>query len=325
MRKVKWGVMGTAGIAQGQTIPGMQLAENCELYAIAGRSLEKAKSFQMEFGFEKAYGSYEALLTDPEVEAVYIPLPNHLHEEWAIEAMQAKKHVLCEKPLAPSAAQAENMFRVAEENGVVLMEAFAYLHSPFVSALKEEIDTGAIGDVIYVESAFVTGARGDSDIRMRKETFGGALYDLGCYNTSLALWMIGEEPADVHALAEFTKQGIDIYTSSLLSFPGGARAELACGMVLRGEKGVRIDRIQIHGTKGSLYSSTRFNQPGEVQYTVRSNGESRVKTLTVRNNYTLEVEQLGRCITNGEKPHVSRDFSLMNARTLDGILQKIGY
>ena len=131
MEKVRWGVIGTAGIARGETIPGMLLAENCELYAVAGRSLEKAKSFRDAFGFRKAYGSYDELLADPAVEAVYIPLPNDLHCEWSIRALQAGKHVLCEKPLAVSEEQAKRMFEAAEKNGVYLMEAFAYLHSPF--------------------------------------------------------------------------------------------------------------------------------------------------------------------------------------------------
>ena len=167
MRKVRWGVLGTADIARGQTIPGMQLAEHCELYAIAGRKLEKAKLYQEEFGFQKAYGSYDELLADPEVEAVYIPLPNDIHCEWTVKALKAKKHVLCEKPLAVSEAQAKEMFQAAEENGVMLMEAFAYLHSPFVKAVKAELDAGVIGEIRYLESAFITGRRPDTDIRLR--------------------------------------------------------------------------------------------------------------------------------------------------------------
>ena len=206
MRKVKWGVMGTADIARGQTIPGMQLAEHVELYAIAGRRLEKAEQYKEEFGFRKAYGSYDELLADPEVEAVYIPLPNDIHCEWTVKALKAKKHVLCEKPLAVSEAQAAEMFRAAEENGVNLMEAFAYLHSPFVKAVKAELDAGVIGDIVYLESAFITGRRPDTDIRLRKETYGGALYDLGCYAVSMAMWMLGKEPDEVLAMAQFSDE-----------------------------------------------------------------------------------------------------------------------
>ena len=179
MSKVRWGVLGTADIARGQTIPGMQMAEHCELYAIAGRRIEKAKQYQEEFGFQKAYGSYDELLADPEVQAVYIPLPNDLHCEWTVKALKAKKHVLCEKPLAVSEAQVKEMFRAAEENSVLLMEAFAYLHSPFVQAVKAELDAGTIGEIRYFESAFITGRRPDTDIRLRRETYGGAFYYLG--------------------------------------------------------------------------------------------------------------------------------------------------
>jgi len=325
MRKIKWAVMGTAGIAKSQTIPGMQLAENCELYAIAGRSLEKAEQFKVEFGFEKAYGSYEELLEDPQVEAIYIPLPNELHCEWTIKALRAKKHVLCEKPIAPNAAQAAEMIKAAEENGVVLMEAFAYLHSPFISTVKRELDEKTIGDVVYVESAFITCAHDASNIRMRKETFGGALYDLGCYNTSLVLWMLGEEPKEVQATALYTEQGIDAYSSALLTFESGKRASLEAGMVLPKSSGLRIDRFQIHGTKGCIKSETQFNQAGEVSYTVCVDGKTEVRTLIAPQNYKLEVEQLGRCITDGEKPHVSHAFTMLNSRVMDRILEKMGY
>jgi len=325
MRKIRWAVLGTAGIARTQTIPGMLEAENCELYAVAGRSMEKAEAFRKDFGFAKAYDSYEALLDDPQVEAVYIPLPNELHMEWTIRALEAKKHVICEKPIAPNAQQAQRMFDAAKENGVVLMEAFAYLHSPFVSAVKQEIEQGTIGDVVYLESAFVTSTYDESNIRMRRETFGGAMYDLGCYNTSFALWMMGKEPKEVQATALYSPLGVDDYSSALLTFDGGARAALECGMVLPKGADARIDRVRIHGTKGYITSATQFNQPGEVSYTVCVNGETQVKKLHAPQNYRLEVEQLGRCILDGETPHVSCEFTLMNARTLDRILEKMGY
>lgn len=325
MRKIKWAVMGTAGIAKSQTIPGMKLAENCELYAVAGRSLEKAEQFRAEFGFEKAYGSYEELLADPQVEAIYIPLPNDLHAEWSIRALKAKKHVLCEKPIAGTAAQAAEMIKAAEENGVVLMEAFAYLHSPFIKAVKKELDEKTIGDIRYIESAFITCAHDCANIRMRKENYGGALYDLGCYNTSLVLWLLGEEPTEVQATALYTEQGIDACSIALMSFEDGKHAVLEAAMVLPKSSGLRIDRFQIHGTKGCIKSETQFNQAGEVSYTVCVDGKAEVKTLIAPQNYKLEVEQLGRCITDGEKPHVSHEFTMLNARVMDRILEKMGY
>lgn len=325
MRIIKWGVLGTAGIARGCTIPGMKEAENCELYAIAGRNIEKAKAYQQEFGFEKAYGSYEELLGDTAVEAVYIPLPNTLHCEWTLKAIEAGKHVLCEKPLAPSAAQAAELIEAADKKGVYLMEAFAYLHSPFIKAVKEEIDNDVIGDILYMESAFITSDYDLSNIRMRKETLGGCVYDLGCYNTSQILWMLGEEPEKVQAVSDFSEQEIDVYTTGLLTFKGGKRAALNCGMILKTDADKRIDRFQIHGTKGSIRSDAEFNQKGILRYIINTDEGETVKTIDAPDNYRLEVEQLGRCISEGETPHVSHDFTMKNARTLDRILEAIGY
>ena len=322
MRKIRWGVMSTADIARGQTIRGMQLAENCELTAIAGRKLEKAQAFQKEFGFRKAYEGYEALLADPEVEAVYVPLPNHLHAEWSIRALKAGKHVLCEKPLAPTEAEAERMFRAAEENGVFLMEAFAYLHSPAVAALKAELDAGEVGEIRYIDSAFIAGKRPDTDIRMFKEYYGGAMYDLGCYPVSMILWLTGKEPEIVRGAANFSERGIDLEATALLKFDGGITAEAACAMV----PGIsRLDRFHVMGTEGEIHSPIQFNQPGEIAYTVIRDGKAETKTVAAKNNYQLEVEQLGRCIAGGETPHVSREFSMLEARTMDRILAEIGY
>lgn len=325
MKKINWGVLGTAGIARGQTIPGMLQAENCNLYAVAGRSKEKAQAFQKEFGFEKAYDSYDALLSDPQVEAVYIPLPNELHYEWTMKAMQAGKHVLCEKPLAPTPEQVERLYAAADEYGVVLMEAFAYLHSPYMQALKEDLANGVIGDVLYLESTFITSDYNIQNIRMRKETFGGSVYDLGCYCTTMALWLLGQEPEKVQAIAEFSDRGIDTLTTTILTFPDGVKAQLTSGMILATDKDYRIDRLQIHGTKGSIRSDVRFNQEGQLQYTVWTEAGETVKTVFAPQNYRLEVEQLGRCIQNGEKIHVSKEFSLANSRLLQTILEKIGY
>ena len=321
MEKVKWGVLGTADIARGQTIPGMQLAEHCELYAIAGRNPEKAEKYREEFGFRKSC-SYSDLLDDPEVQAVYIPLPNDLHCEWTVRALKAKKHVLCEKPLAVSETQAQEMFRSAEENGVLLMEAFAYLHSPFVQAVKAELDAGAIGEIRYFESAFITGRRPDTDIRLRRETYGGSMYDLGCYCVSMAMWMLGKEPDEVLASARFSDRKIDLFTSALLLYNGGTVANLDCGMVLPAG---RLDRFHMYGTFGEIVSPFEFNQCGEIPYTVIRGGARETKTVSVQNNYALEAEQLSKCILFGEKPHVSKEFSLLTARVTDRILRTIGY
>ena len=325
MSKVKWGVLGTAGIAKGCTIPGMKEAENCELYAVAGRNIEKATAFKDEFGFEKAYGSYEELLADENVQAVYIPLPNQLHYEWVKKALKAHKHVLCEKPLTPTAKEAEELYATAKECGVLLMEAFAYLHSPYVSALKEEVANNTIGKIKFVETAFMTSDYDISNIRMRKETCGGGIYDLGCYCTSMILSILGKEPESVKAIADMSEENVDKFATALLKYEDDIRASFSCGMVFETEQEKRFDRLYIHGERGYIKSDAEYNQAGEISYRVCVDGKETVKTVNAKSNYCLEVEQFGRCITDGEKIHVSEDFTLMNLRTLERILKEAGY
>lgn len=325
MRKVNWGVLGTAGIAKGQTIPGMKLAKNCTLHAIAGRDLKKALAYQEAFGFRKAYDSYNQLLEDPEIEAVYIPLPNTLHYEWAKKALQHGKHVLCEKPLVPTAREAEELFRTADENGVCLMEAFAYLHSPWIAAIKEELDSQTIGKVLYIESQFLTSDYNLSNIRMRRETLGGSVYDLGCYTATMIAWMLGSQPDDVQACSTFSPEGVDALTSAVFTYRDGTKAMMNCGMVLRTDADLRIDQLRIEGTEGSIRSTGEFNGCEDMTYTIIKNGTQTVKTVSVPQNYSLEVEQLGRCITDGEKPLVSREFTIGTLRTIGKILEQIGY
>ena len=327
MRKIKWGVLGTAGIFAGATAEGMRQAENCELYAIAGRSLAKAEEFKEKFGFQKAYGSYQQLLDDPEVEAIYIPLPNTLHAQWTIQALQAKKHVLCEKPLAANEAEAKTMFAAAKENGVFLMEAFAYQHSPYIASVAEAVQSGIIGDVRYMESCFLTSDYDLSNIRMRKDTLGGTTYDLGVYSASLTQRIMGTEPKNVQAIATFSPDHIDLLCTAILQYENGAVAKVESGMVLSTEKDASAHRFQIHGTLGSIQSvDFTFNGCGQLSYRLQTfDGRDEIVTVTVPQNYRLEVEQLGRCIDGGETPAVTEEFSLAMARTIDRILSAIHY
>lgn len=325
MDKVRWGVLGTADIARYATIPGMLEADNCVLQAIAGRSLDKAAQFAEEFGFAKAYGSYDELLADPGVEAVYMPLPNDLHREWAIKAMQAGKNVLCEKPLAGTAADVEAMFDAAEQSGVLLMEAFAYLHSPFTTAVRNAITEGRIGKPLSASSTFFYSTPNGANIRMRRATLGGSVYDLGCYNISQLMWFLGEEPDDVRATAQMTEAGVDILTTGLMRFPSGARASFTCGMVLKPEARQGDARFAVFGDAGTIMSQAPFNGDGNLTYTILTpEGEESV-TVPARQNYALEVEQFGRCVRGQEKPLLGREFSVRNARVIDQILESIGY
>ena len=327
MRKIKWGVMGTAYIFERDTARGMQLAESCERTAIAGRSLEKAEQFKEKYGFARAYGSYAELLEDPEIEAVYIALPNHLHYEWTIRALEHGKHVLCEKPLAPSKAEAEEMFRCAERNHVTLMEAFAYQHSPYVAAIQREIASGAIGEIQYIEAALITSDYLNTNIRMRRETLGGCTYDLGVYPLSFIQRMMGRAPVRIHATACFDDNGIDRYTTGVLEYEGGAKANFSCGMVLATEKNLALDRFRIYGSKGTILSQNfGFNAPGQLSYRrVLHDGSEETVTVDVPNNYFLEVDQMARIIAAGEEAHISPAFSIQLAGTVDGILDEIDY
>ncbi len=321
---IKWGVLGTANIAGGCTIPGMMDAENCELYAIAGRNEDKVRSYKERFGFARSYIGYDKLLQDPDIQAVYIPLPNNLHKEWVIKALRAGKHVLCEKPLALNAKDAREMFEEAKANGVFLMEAYAYLHTPYIASLKEDVKSGLIGDVDYIETAFLTQGYKD-DIRLYKEMGGGALYDLGCYCTTLILSLLDSQPEYVMGSAEYNEFDADLFTSAIMKFQNGTRAAFTVGMMLGLGEDSRKDRLYIHGTKGYINSDVEYNQAGTLCYTVVSQGKRIEKTVEVRQNYTLEVEQLGRCIEGQDTPHVTEAFSVRNAELMDMILERIGY
>ena len=322
--KVKWGILGTANIARWGMIPGMKKADNCELYAIAGRSLEKAEKYKEEFGFEKAYGSYDELLDDPEVQAVYIPLPNDIHIKWVKEALKKKKHVLCEKPLALNANEVKEMFDTARENGVYLMEAYAYLHSPYIARLKEDVKSGIIGVVDYMESAFITQGYKE-DFRLHKELGGGAMYDLGCYCTTMFLSLTDSDPVFVKADAEFSDLGVDLNTAAILKFENGIRASFNVGMILGENTNSRFDRLFIHGSKGSIRSEVEYNQEGEVSYKIYTNDGVIERKVTNPQNYSLEIEQMGRCILNEEKPFITEEFSLKNAKLIDTVLSEIGF
>ena len=325
MQKVKWGIIGTANIARWGMIPGMKQADNCELYAIAGRSLEKAESYKQNYGFTKAYGSYDELLDDPEVQAVYVPLPNDIHVKWVTEALKKGKHVLCEKPLALNAEEAQLMYDTAKANGVILMEAYAYLHSPYIESLKDDIKSGIIGDVDYVDTSFVTQGYKE-DFRLHKELGGGAFYNLGCYCTTMILSMIDSDPEMVKAVAEFSDLGVDLSTSAILRFKNGARAALQVGMILDMTSNSRYDRLLIHGTKGSIRSDVEYNQEGDVSYRIfTKDGDVIERKVFVPNNYSLEVTQHGKCILEGETPHVTPEFSMKNTRLMDQVLDEIGF
>jgi predicted dehydrogenase len=253
---VRWGVLGCASIAVHKVLPAMQQADNCKIVAIASRDETRAVAAADELGIERHYGSYEALLADTDIEAVYIPLPNHLHAEWTIKAAEAGKHVLCEKPLALSAAEAGSMAEACERAGVTLMEAFMYrLHPQWVRA-RELVESGRIGELRAIEASFAYYNVDPANIRNIAEMGGGALMDIGCYPVNVARMMFGVEPVGVHAaIHDDPVFGTDILTTAVLDF-GGRHASFVCATQLEPEQ-----RVQFLGTEGRLLVEIPFNIP----------------------------------------------------------------
>jgi predicted dehydrogenase len=255
-KPVSWGVLGVAGIAVHKVIPAMQASELSPVRAIASRSEGKADEAAAELGIDKAYASYEALLADPDIEAVYIPLPNHLHAEWTEKAAGAGKHVLCEKPLAMSSEQARHMIGVCRDAGVKLMEAFMYrLHPMWVEA-KRVVDSGMIGELLAIQSFFSYRNVDPSNIRNIARFGGGALMDVGCYPVNVARLFFGAEPDTVKSsILRDPDFGTDAVTSAVLDF-GGRHATFTCSTQLEDDQSVVLV-----GTTGRLEIEIPFNIP----------------------------------------------------------------
>src|SRR5436309_1796413 len=202
MKTVRWGVLSTANIATTKVSPAVQQGVYCEITAIASRNLEQAQAAAAQLGIPKAYGSYEELLADPDIDAIYNPLPNHLHVPWSIAAAQAGKHVLCEKPLALTAVEASELLRVRDATGVQIAEAFMVRAHPQWAAVRELIAEGRIGDLRLIVGHFSYFRRDPNDIRSRREWGGGALMDIGCYPITLSRWLFEEEPSRAVAVLD---------------------------------------------------------------------------------------------------------------------------
>ena len=256
---VSWGVLGVANIADKKVIPAMLNSELSRVDAIASRSSDKADAAAQRFGIPRAYHSYEALLADPLIEAVYIPLPNHLHLEWTIAAAQAGKHVLCEKPLAITSADAQRMIDACAASGVKLMEAFMYRLHPLWQAAVEAVGDGRIGELRAVQAVFSYFNDDPANIRNIADIGGGALYDVGCYAVNLARMLFQAEPTAVHgAVRRDPRLGTDVLTSALLEFERG-HATFICSTQLESSQ-----RVEILGTAGRMVLDIPFNIPPDL-------------------------------------------------------------
>ena len=226
---LRWGILGVAGINQ-RLLPAFRASTTANLTAIASRSLDKAAAAAKADGIPKAYGSYDELLRDPDIDAVYNPLPNHLHDEWTRKAADAGKHVLCEKPLTCDAASAEKLIAYTRSKGVRLMDGFMWPHHPRTHKLGKFLNSGAIGEVKKVNTAFTFNLEGlpTSNIRMQPQAGGGGLLDVGCYTTYGIRWWMRAEPVSVFAKATFVN-GVDVAMSGVLTFADGRTANFDCG------------------------------------------------------------------------------------------------
>jgi predicted dehydrogenase len=253
---VRWGVLGCADIALTKVIPGMRSSESSRVDAIASRTAEKAARAADRLDISRHYGSYEELLADPDIEAVYIPLPNHLHTEWTLAAATAGKHVLCEKPLAMTSSDAKRMIDGCEAAGVKLMEAFMYRLHPMWAQVRRLVDDGAIGELLAIQSFFSYRNVDPGNIRNISEYGGGALYDVGCYPVNVARMLFGAEPTDVKAsIRRDPDFGTDVLTSAVLDFDG-RHATFTASTQLEDDQ-----RVAIQGTSGRLVVEIPFNIP----------------------------------------------------------------
>jgi predicted dehydrogenase len=327
MTALRWGVLSTADIARRKVIPGIRRADHCEVVAIASRQSAVAERVGAELGIPRAHGSYEALLADPDVDAVYIPLPNHLHSVWAIAAARAGKHVLCEKPLALRAAEAEEMIAAADQAGVLLMEAFMYRHHPSWLAAVELVRSGRIGTLGAVQTWFSYYNDDASNIRNIRAAGGGALYDIGCYAVNLSRLLFDAEPTGVSAtMRTDAASGVDVLTSGILEFADGI-SSFTCS--IRAEDDQRVD---IYGTEGRISIEIPFNIPPDrpTRISVTAGGDppvapdTEVLTFPMADPYAAEFTAFAAAALGGGPVPVPPSDAVANLRVIERLFADAG-
>jgi len=321
--KVRWGILSTAAIGTRLVIPAMQKGEWSEVTAIASRDLHKAEEAARALGIPKAYGTYEALLDDPEIEAVYNPLPNHLHVPWSLMAAAHGKHVLCEKPLSLTAAEARKLLAMRDRTGLKIGEAFMVRTHPQWLRVRELIAAGRIGKLRSILGFFSYFNRDTKNIRNIAEYGGGGLMDIGCYPITTSRFAFGEEPKRVLGLVENDPEmKIDRLTSAILEFPSG-QAVFACGTQL-----VPYQRMQLLGTQGRIELEIPFNAPNDRPCRIfvddgrdpMGSGVS-TETFPVCDQYTLQGDAFSRAIREGGEVPVSLEDAIQNMAVIDAIFR----
>ena len=324
MAELRWGILSTAGIARQKVIPGIQRADRCRIVAIASRDAARAREVAHDAGIPTAHDSYEALLADPTVDAVYIPLPNHLHAEWTIAAARAGKHILCEKPLAMTSADAERMVEVADREGVHLMEAFMYRLHPSWVAVRELVASARIGKLVAVQSWYSYFNDDAGNIRNIAEFGGGALFDIGCYCVNLSRMLFGGEPIRVEAtILRDPASGVDTVTGGLLEFVDGV-ATFTCST--RAEDDQRVD---VYGSDGRISIGIPFNIPPDrpTHIFLTHGGDPPVKpatetiTFETADPYSVEAAAFAAAILDGGPTPVPPQDAVANLRVIERLFR----
>ncbi|MDH3493478.1 MAG: Gfo/Idh/MocA family oxidoreductase [Acidobacteriota bacterium] len=320
---VRWGIIGAANIAVKKVIPAMQAGEFCEISAIASRDIEKAERVAKELNIPKAFGSYEQLLADPDIDAVYNPLPNNLHLEWTVRAAEAGKHVLCEKPLGLNAGEVRRLIEVRDRTNVKIQEAFMIRDHPTWISVRELIGSGRIGELRAVSGFFSYFNVDRSNIRNKSEMGGGALLDIGCYCINTSRFVFGSEPVSVAGFVEGDREmGIDRLSSAMLRFPNG-HSVFTCSTQL-----VPFQRMYFLGTSGRIEVQIPFNIPTDTPTRLFVDDGSdlygeNIETIEFEpaNQYTIQGDLFSRAI-KGELTQVATlEDSFLNMAALDAVFR----
>jgi D-xylose 1-dehydrogenase (NADP+, D-xylono-1,5-lactone-forming) len=310
---VKWGIISTARI-NGLFLAGARQSSDVEILAVASRDRAGAERYAAENGIPRAHAGYESLLSDPEVEAVYISLPNALHVDWSVRALEAGKHVLCEKPLSRHPAEVDRAFDVAEREGRLLMEAFMYRHNPQTRRLTELIADGAVGQVRLIRGAFGFVAIDPANVRLSTALDGGALMDVGCYCVSGARLIAGE-PTRVSAEQTLGGDGVDVVFEGTMRFAGDVLAHFDAGLAL-----ATRDELEVVGEAGSLFLDDPWHCRNPVIELRRDEGVERIELEPV-DSYMLEAENFSKAIRGEAEPLLGRADALGQARTIEALYE----
>jgi D-xylose 1-dehydrogenase (NADP+, D-xylono-1,5-lactone-forming) len=305
-RPLRWGVLSTANISGALLGSG-----HGGFVAVASRDAGRAEAFAAEHGLERAHGSYEDVLADPGVDAVYIPLPNSLHVEWSIRALEAGKHVLCEKPMSRRPEDVERAFDVAEREGLVLAEAFMWRHHPQLRRARDLIAEGTIGRLRLVRAAFSFVARDPDDIRLQGDLDGGGLMDVGCYCVSGVRAVVGADPERVYAEQVIGGNGVDVALVATLRFPGDVLGTLDCGLSFAAH-----DELEAIGDEGSLFLDDPWHGREAIVEVRRADGSTERIETGPANSYALELADFEAAVRGERPPLLGRDDALSQARTI---------